>query len=91
MAIQLPIWQLPKGAKRACRDELQEREGLVYILGLGQVRTHSGSTTSQFYSILLGILALGVTSLVWYFSQECIFSRRIFISLLLKSFFPRKL
>ena len=25
MAIQLPIWQLPKGAKRACRDELQER------------------------------------------------------------------
>ena len=48
MAIQLPIWQLPKGAKRACRDELQEREGLVYILGLGQVRTHSGSTTSQY-------------------------------------------
>ena len=54
MAIQLPIWQLPKGAKRACRDELQEREGLVYILGLGQVRTHSGLPLLNFiqYSLV---------------------------------------
>ena len=35
MAIQLSIGRLPKGVQRACRDELQEREGLVYILGLG--------------------------------------------------------
>ena len=43
--------QLPKGVTRPCRVELQEKERLLYILRLGQVKTLAGPSAKQALSL----------------------------------------
>ena len=38
--------QLPEVVTRTCRAELQERERLIYISGLGKVKTRSGPSAT---------------------------------------------